>query len=60
MTRETFIKAIADYYQISDDTRGYDWHSGCTVGGDDGEHRWMTFSNILEALEPYFDDEEDY
>lgn len=61
MTRETFIKTIANYYHISDDPRDYDWNSGCTVYGDDGECRWMTFSNILEALEYEFDEEdEDY
>lgn len=51
MLREEVIEAIANYYRITTDTDDYDWNSGCTVRGDDGEYRWMTFNNVLEAIE---------
>lgn len=61
MTRETFIETIANYYHISKDTKDGDWTGGCTIAGDDREYRWLTLSNILEALEYEFDeDDEDY
>ena len=53
MSKEEFIKAIAEYFCITEDTNDYDWNSGCTIYGDDGEHRWMTLSNIMDALEDY-------
>ena len=55
MTKEELIEALAVYFQIDEDIDGYDWNSGCTICGNDGEYRWLTLSNVVEALEIYCD-----
>ena len=49
--KNEFIKALADYYHIEADVNSYDFNSGCTVYGDDHEYRWLTLSNVIDALD---------
>ncbi len=47
--KQRLREALAEYFQI--DTNGYDWESGCTIQGKDGNYRWMTLNNIVMVLE---------
>ena len=47
--KEQIIKALAEYYAI--DENSCDWEMGATILGDDGEYRWLTLNNVVEALE---------
>ena len=55
MTRDELIEAIAEYFHISDDLDSFEWVSGATIRGEDGEYRWMTLANIVEAVEDLLD-----
>lgn len=59
MTREELITALADYFHINEDTRSFEWQGGCTIPGEDGEYRWLTLVNVIEALEDYLDEDWD-
>ncbi len=59
MTKSELIETLAEYFCITDDIRSYDWQSGCTICGDNGEYRWLTLANIVDALEWHLEDEED-
>lgn len=60
MTREELIDALASYYHI--ESNGSQFQGGCTILGKDGEYRWLTLENVVEALEDYCeeDDYDDY
>lgn len=64
MSKSEVIEALADYFKLdvpsNIDCDG-DWISGATILGNDGEYRWMTLANIIEALDRAWllDDDDD-
>ena len=66
MSRAEVINALADYFQVKPQKGDYfsgDWVCGCTILGDDGEYRWLTLENVIEALDRAWlldDDDDDY
>ena len=56
MPRHEVIEALANYFQIDipmggDLSGSYDWCAGCTISGNDGEYRWLTLENVVDALD---------
>lgn len=58
--RDEIIKALANHFHINTDINSYDWNSGCTICGNDGEYRWLTLREIVEVVDDVTSMYEDY
>lgn len=58
MSRDEIIEALATYYHISPNSPSF--LMGSTVLGSDGEYRWLTLNNVVEALEDLCEEDDDW